>query len=52
MRCAQTRKDKDKGTLINRDLIVNMIRFLLLLLEYRSGRLDIFVFEEAVLYNG
>ena len=35
-------------TLINPELIVNMIRFLLLLLEYALGGLDIFIFEAMV----
>jgi len=38
-------------TLINPELIVNMIGFLLLLLEYALGSLDIFIFEAMVLCN-
>jgi len=46
------RKVEEKSTIINRDLKVNVIGFLLLLLEYGSGRLDIFVIEEIVFYSG
>jgi hypothetical protein len=38
-------------TLINPELIVNMIGFLLLLLEYALSSLDIFIFEGMVLCN-
>jgi hypothetical protein len=40
---------KKKLTLINLEFIVNMIGFLLLLLEYALGGLDIFIFEAMVL---
>jgi hypothetical protein len=46
------KKIEEKCTLVNRDLIVNVIGFLFLLLEYGSGRLDIFVFEYIVFCNG
>jgi hypothetical protein len=49
--CSHLEKIEGKNTLINRDLVVNVIGFLLLLLEYGSGRLDIFVFEVMVVYN-
>lgn len=38
-------------TLINRELIVNMIGFLRLFLEYALGGLDIFIFEAMVVCN-
>jgi hypothetical protein len=44
------KKSKKKCTHVNRDLIVNVIGVLLLLLEYGSGRLDIFVLEVMVVY--
>jgi hypothetical protein len=50
--CSHPKKIEPKNTIINRDLIVNVIGFLLLLLEYGSGRLDILVFEVMVFYNG
>jgi len=40
-----------KFTFVNLELIVNMIRFLLLLLEYAFGGLDIFIFEAMVIYD-
>jgi hypothetical protein len=53
MRCALiSKKIEEKSTLINRHLIFNVIGFLLLLLEYGSGRLDIFVFKVMVVYSG
>ena len=51
MRCALIKKKKRiKCTHVNRDLIVNVIGLLLLLLEYGPGHLDIFVLEVMVVY--
>ena len=50
--CSHLKKKRIKSTHVNRDLIVNVIGFLLLLLEYGSGRLDIFVLEVMIFYNG
>jgi hypothetical protein len=38
-------------TFIYPELIVNVIRFLLLFLQYALGGLDIFIFEAMVLYD-
>jgi len=45
-------KIEKKSTVINPDLIVNVIGLLLLLLKYGLGSLDILIFEAMVLCNG
>jgi len=42
---------KEKLTFIYPELIVNMIWFLLLFLEYTLGGLDVFFFEAMVVYD-